>query len=86
VVEQESYGVREDFAQQSACQMPEVARPHLLYGIALCELRKNGVYAVTKPTEKGALFRGRVSFVLEEYGATSSTPIPANSCLVFGEW
>jgi hypothetical protein len=64
MVEQEGNGVRENFAQQSACQMPQVARPHLLYRIALCELTKNGVYPVTKPTEKGALFRGRVSLLL----------------------
>lgn len=60
MVEQEGHGVREDFAQQPARQMPEVARPHLLYGVALCELAENGVYPVAKPTEEGALFRGRV--------------------------
>ena len=36
MVEQEGHGVREDLARQPACQMPEVARPHLLYAIALC--------------------------------------------------
>jgi hypothetical protein len=61
VVEQEGYGVREYFAQQPARQMPEVLGPHLLYAIALRELRKNGVYAVAKPTEEGALFGMRVS-------------------------
>src|SRR5919202_2717668 len=63
MVEQEGHGVREDFAQQYARQMPEVARPHLLYRIALCELAENGVYPVAKPTEEGALFRGRVSLL-----------------------
>ena len=63
VVEQEGHGVREDLAQHSACQMPEVARPHLLYGVALRELRKNGVDPVAKPAEEGALFRGRVSLL-----------------------
>src|SRR5215216_2521653 len=63
MVEQEGHGMREDFAQQSACQMPQVLRPHLLYGIALCELAENGVYPVAKPTEEGALFRGRVSLL-----------------------
>src|SRR5215210_2272714 len=65
MVEQEGHGVREDFAHQSACQMPHVARPHLLYRIALCELRKESVYAVAKPTEEGSLFRGRVSLLGE---------------------
>jgi hypothetical protein len=54
VVEQEGHGVREDFAQQSGCQMPEVARPHPLYRIALCELAEDGVDAVAKATEQGA--------------------------------
>jgi hypothetical protein len=63
MVEQEGHGVREDLAQQSACQMPQITRPHLLYAIALGELRKNGVYPVAKPTEQGALFWGRVSLL-----------------------
>jgi hypothetical protein len=63
VIEQEGYGVREDFAQQSACQMPQVARPHPLYAIALCELAENGVYPVAKPTEEGARFGIRVSLL-----------------------
>ena len=53
MVEQEGYGVREDFAQQSACQMPEVARPHPLYRIALCELAKDGVDPVAKAAQHG---------------------------------
>jgi len=85
MVEQEGHSVREDFAQQSACQMPEVACPNLLYGIALCELRKDGVYTVAKAAQEGAFF-GAGSPFLAEYGATSSTPMPANSSLVFGEW
>ena len=63
MVEQEGHGVREDFAHQPACQMPQVARPHLLYAIALCELAENGIYPVAKPTEKSALFRRRVSLL-----------------------
>ena len=55
--------MREDFAQQSACQMPELTRPHLLHAVALCKLAKNGVYPVAKPTEEGTLFRGRVSLL-----------------------
>jgi hypothetical protein len=63
MVEQEGHGVREDFAHQPACQMPQVARPHLLYAIALCELAENGIYPVAKPTEQSALFRRRVSLL-----------------------
>ena len=63
VVEQEGYGVREDFAQQSACQMPCVARSHPLYGVTLRELAENGVYPVTKLTEEGALFGIGVSLL-----------------------
>src|SRR5215213_2716451 len=63
MVEQEGHGVREDFAHQPTCQMPEVARPHLLYAIALCELAENGIYPVAKPTEESALFRRRVSLL-----------------------
>ena len=85
MVEQEGYGMREDPAQQSACQVPHVARPYPLYGVKLGKLRKGGVYAVGKPTEEGA-FLGAGSLSLKEYGARRSTPMPANSCLVFGEW
>src|SRR5215212_670745 len=55
--------MREDFAQQSACQMPEVARPHLLYGITLCKLRKNCVYPVAKATQQSAAFGSWISFL-----------------------
>jgi hypothetical protein len=66
-VEQEGYDVREDFAQQSACQMPQIARPHPLHGVAASgELRKNGVYAVTKPALRKALLLGFGSSFLEE--------------------
>jgi hypothetical protein len=63
VVEQEGYGMREDPAQQSACQVPHVARPYPLYGVKLGKLRKGGVYAVAKPTEEGALFGSGVSLL-----------------------
>jgi hypothetical protein len=56
MVEQEGYGVREDFAQQPACQMPQITRPHPLYTVASGELRKDGVYPVTKPAEEGTPF------------------------------
>jgi hypothetical protein len=53
VVEQEGDGVREDLAQQPACQVPEVLGPHPLYAVASCELRKDGVDPVAKPAEEG---------------------------------
>ena len=72
MVEHNGHGVREDFSEQPACQMPEVTRPHFLYAVALCELRKNGVYTVAKSTQN-ALLLGCGSPFLEEYGARSST-------------
>ncbi len=54
MVEQEGYGVREDLTEQAACQVPQLARPYALYGVALCELRKDGVYPVAKATQEGA--------------------------------
>lgn len=65
MVEEKGYGVREDFAKEPAGEMPEVPSPHPLYGVALCELAKDGVYPVTKPTEQGALW-GVGSCFLEE--------------------
>jgi hypothetical protein len=56
MVEQEGHGVREHFAQHSACQVPQVTRPHPLYGVALCELREDGVYPVAKTAKQGASF------------------------------
>ena len=87
VVEQEGHGVREDFTQQPACQVPQIACPHPLYTVASGELRKDRVYPVAKPGRlRKALLFGVGSLFLEEYGARSSMPKPANSCLVFGEW
>ena len=63
MVEQEGYGVREDFAQQPAYQMPQITRPHPLYRVASGELRKDGVYPVTQPAEEGAPFEIRVSLL-----------------------
>ena len=60
MVEQEGHGVREDLAQQSACQMPEVLGPHSLHGITLRELREDGVDAVTKAAQEGTSFAERV--------------------------
>jgi hypothetical protein len=61
VVEHESHGVREDFAQQPACQVPHVARPHPLYGVALRELRKDGVYTVAKTAQQSTPLGSRIS-------------------------
>jgi|SRR5215213_7292202 len=63
VVEQECYGVREDFAQQPAGEVPQVARPHSLYGVTLRELAEEGVYPVTKPAKESALSGSGVSLL-----------------------
>jgi hypothetical protein len=63
VVEQEGYGVREHLAHQPAGKVPQITRPHPLYGVALCELAENSVYSVTKSTEEGALFGSGVSLL-----------------------
>jgi hypothetical protein len=63
VVEQEGHGVREDFPEQSTGKVPEIARPHSLYGITLGELTENGVDAVAKPTQEGTPFGCGVSFL-----------------------
>ena len=63
MVEQEGYGVREDFAQHSACQMPQIARPHPLYAVALHKLREDGIYAVAKPAQQSAFLRSRISLL-----------------------
>jgi hypothetical protein len=55
VAEQEGHVVREDLAQQPACQVPQVARPHLLYTVASHELREDDVYPVAEPAEEDAL-------------------------------
>ena len=60
MVEQESYGVREDLAKQPAGEVPEVPGPHPLHAVAPYELRKDGVYPVTQPAEEGTPFGIRV--------------------------
>jgi hypothetical protein len=84
VVEQEGYGVREDLAQQPTHQVPQIPRPHPLYGVASHELRKNGVHPVAEAAQEDAPFGG--SRFLEECGASSSTLMLANSSSVLGEW
>src|SRR5215216_4105591 len=63
MIEQESYGVTEDFSQQPAGKVPEIPGPHPLHGVTCCELRKNGVDAVAKAAQVGAFLRGRISFL-----------------------
>ena len=63
MVEQEGHGVRKDFAQQPACQVPRIACPHSLYGVAPHELRKDGVYPVAKPAEQGTSLGIRVELL-----------------------
>src|SRR5829696_8859822 len=63
MIEQESYGVTEDFSQQPAGKVPEIPGPHPLHGVTCGELRKNGVDAVAKAAQVGAFLRGRISFL-----------------------
>jgi hypothetical protein len=55
--------VREDFTQQAAHQVPQITRPHPLYGVAAHELRKNGVYPVAKTAQPRAPFGRGISFL-----------------------
>jgi hypothetical protein len=48
VVEQKGDSVRENFAHQPAGEVPQISRPHPLYGVSLGELAENGVYPVAK--------------------------------------
>jgi hypothetical protein len=63
MVEQEGHGVREDFAKQPTCQMPEVFCPHPLYGVTSGQLRKDGIYPVAKTAQQSALFGVGISFL-----------------------
>lgn len=62
MVEQKGKGVGEDFAQQPACQMPEVARPHPLYGVTSYQLRKDSLYPVAKTAQISAPYGVGISF------------------------
>src|SRR5215218_8547901 len=68
MVEHKGHGVREDFPEQPACQMPEVTRPHPLYGVTLGELAENGVYAVAKTAQQGTPSGSRISLLLGGVG------------------
>jgi hypothetical protein len=63
MVEQESHGVTEDFSQQPTAKVPEVARPHPLYGVTSRKLAENGVDAVAKAAQEGTLSRSGISFL-----------------------
>jgi hypothetical protein len=63
MVDQESRGVREHFAQQPTCQMPEVFCPHPLYGVTSAQLRKDGIYPVAKTAQISAPFGIGISFL-----------------------
>ncbi len=63
MVEQVSHGVREDFSQQPTGKVPEVTCPHPLYTVTPRKLAENGVDAVAKAAQEGALSRGSVSFL-----------------------
>jgi len=43
--------------------VPQITRPHPLYGVASGELGKDGVYPVTKPDEENTPFGIRVSLL-----------------------
>src|SRR5215212_2576676 len=63
MVEQESYGVAEDFSQQPPGKVPEeVPGPHPLHAVTCAELAENGVYPVAKAAKEGAFGGGRISF------------------------
>jgi hypothetical protein len=79
VVEQVGYGVAEDLPQQPAGQVPEVTRSHLLYGVTLCELRKDDVDAVAQRAQIGASLRVGISLLgavgcEKLYALTSNQP------------
>jgi hypothetical protein len=86
VIEQEGYGMREDFAQQPTAKVPHIARPHLLHGVASCELAENGVYPVAKPTEEGTPSGIRVEFLGGVGSQKLYTPMLARCSVVLGEW
>jgi hypothetical protein len=75
MVEQKSHGVREDFAQQPAGEVPQVSRPPPLYGVTSHELRKDGVDAVAKTAEQSTPLRSGISL----FGGVRGQKIYANT-------
>ena len=63
VVEQKGNSVREDFAHQPADEVPQVTRPHPLYGVSLGELAENGVYPVAKTAKQSTPSGSRISLL-----------------------
>ena len=64
LVEQEGNRVAENLPQQPTRQMPEVFRPHPLYGIALRELAEERVDPVPKAAQAGISFWMRIVSLL----------------------
>ena len=74
--------MRENFAQQPTRQMPALMSPHALDAVATSELRENGVDAVAKTAQIGALSRMRViSFGSVWCHEFDALPIQILSCL-----
>ena len=63
MVEQESDGMAQHLPKRSTSQMPQVARPHPLYGAALRELREDGDYPVAKTAQKRAPLGVRITLL-----------------------
>jgi hypothetical protein len=63
VVEQEGYGVAEDFAQQPAGQVPEIPGPHLLDGVATRELAEDGVDPIAQAAQERAPLGGGIALL-----------------------
>src|SRR4051794_15350514 len=63
MVEQEGQGMAQYLPQQPTREVPEVARPHPLYGVTFYELAEDRVDAVAKTAQIGALSRGGISFL-----------------------
>ena len=55
--------MREDLPEQPAHQVPQIARPHPLHGVASHQLRKDGVYPVAKAAQQHAPFGARVALL-----------------------
>src|SRR3712207_6008350 len=82
MVEQEGHGVAQDLAQQSACQVPQVACPYALYRVALCELRKDSVDTVAKPAQEGAPLGIGIAFL----GPVGSSQLDAPPGQLLPNW
>ena len=68
MVEQESNGVREDFAQQPAGEVPQVSRPHPLDGVTSYKLAKHGVYPVAETAQQSTPPGSRITLFAGVWG------------------